>query len=59
MALDDVYNAFKQSSDDFYTIKFMGNNQPLIINAKKAQLRQQQILNKYHIPAESRLEVQL
>jgi hypothetical protein len=63
--LDDVYKAFKppfllsQEStgvDDFYTIKFMGNNRTLLIDAKKARLRHQLILNRYHIPAEARLE---
>ncbi len=55
-SLDDVYKAFKQAVGDFYTIKFLGNNQPLSIDAKKARLRHQLILDKYHIPAEARLE---
>jgi S1-C subfamily serine protease len=57
--LDDVYKAFKPArggSGDFYTIKFLGNNQVLPIDAKKARLRHQLILDKYHIPAEARLE---
>jgi hypothetical protein len=57
--LDDVYKAFKPRRagvGDFYTIKFLGNNQPLSIDAKKARLRHQLILDKYHIPAEARLE---
>ena len=58
-SLDDVHKAFKQPLGDFYIIKFMGNNRPLIIDAKKALLRHEQILNKYHIPAEERLEAQL
>jgi len=53
--LDDVYKAFKQAVDDFYTIKFMGNNRTLHIDAKKAQLRHQLILNRYHIPVEAHL----
>jgi len=57
--LDDVYKAFKQDVDDFYTIKFMGNNRTLHIDAKKARLRHQLILNKYHIPTEARLEEKL
>ncbi|MBA7660690.1 hypothetical protein ES703_68695 [subsurface metagenome] len=57
--LDDVCNAFKQPIDDFHIIKFMGNDRPLTIDAQKAQLRKQQILNKYHIPAETRLEKKL
>ena len=54
--LDDVYKAFKQAVGDFYTIKFLGNNQVLSIDAKKARLRHQLILDKYHIPAEARSE---
>jgi S1-C subfamily serine protease len=57
--LDDVYKAFQQIVDDFYTIKFIGDNRILPIDAKKAQLRQQLILNRYHIPAEARLEEKL
>jgi hypothetical protein len=34
----------------------MGNNRTLLIDAKKARLRHQLILNRYHIPAEARLE---
>jgi hypothetical protein len=58
-SLDDVYNAFKEPIDDFHIIKFMGNDRPLTIDAQKAQLRKQQILNKYHIPTETRLEKKL
>ena len=58
-SLDDVYKAFKQSVDDFYVIKFMGNNRTLPIDAKKAQLRHQLVLDKYNIPAEARLEEKL
>jgi hypothetical protein len=58
-SLDDVYKAFKQPIDGFHIIKFMGNDRPLTIDAQKAQLRKQQILNKYHIPAETRLEKKL
>ena len=54
-SLDDVYKAFQQNVDDFYSIKFMSDNRTLPIDAKKARLRQQLILNKYHVPAEIRL----
>jgi S1-C subfamily serine protease len=39
-SLDDVYKAFKQDVDDFYTMKFMGNNRTLHIDAKKAHLQE-------------------
>ncbi len=55
-SLDDVSKAFKQPTDDFHTIKFIGDDRPLIIDAEKARLRGRQILDKYHIPAEARLE---
>jgi hypothetical protein len=54
-SLDDVYKAFQQGADDFYSIKFMGDNRTLHLDAKKSRLRHQLILNKYHIPAEIRL----
>jgi S1-C subfamily serine protease len=54
-SLEDVYKAFHQDVDDFYSIKFMSDNRTLPIDAKKARLRQQLILNKYHVPAEIRL----
>ena len=57
--LDDVYKALKHPVNDFYIIKFMGNNRTLPIDVKKAQLRQQAVLKKYNIPAEARLEGQL
>jgi S1-C subfamily serine protease len=54
--LKDVSDAFKQSSDDFYTIKFMGDDRMLPIEMKKAQQRQEEILRKYEISAAERLE---
>jgi hypothetical protein len=54
-SLKDVQNAFKQTTDGFYTIKFMGNNRILPIDSKAARERHQPILEKYHIPAEARL----
>lgn len=58
-SLDDVYKAFGQNVDDFYSIKFLGDNRTLPIDAKKARLRHQLILNKYQVPAETRLEEKL
>jgi S1-C subfamily serine protease len=55
-SLDDVNEAFKHPSGDYHCLKFMGENRTLPIDAKKALDRQQLILNKYQIPAESRLE---
>ncbi|MHC4396413.1 MAG: S1C family serine protease [Planctomycetota bacterium] len=58
-SLDDVQKAFKEPSDDFYIIKFMGTNRTLPIDVKKAQLRHKPILDKYQIPSEIHLEEQL
>ena len=54
--LDDVQRAFKETTSEFFEIKFIGNDRILPINAEKARLRHEPILEKYHIPAEARLE---
>lgn len=54
--LEDVHNVFNQTTDRFYTIKFMGNNRMLPIDAEAARRRNSSILEKYHIPAEAHLE---
>jgi len=54
--LDDVQRAFEQTAEKFYEITFMGNNRILLIDAEKARLRHEPILEKYHIPAEVRME---
>jgi hypothetical protein len=55
-SLSDVYIAFKQTSEDFYRIKFMDDDLILPIDAEKARERQPLILQKYNIPSEARLE---
>jgi len=57
--LDDVLKAFKQTTERFYIIKFMGTNRILPIDAEAARRRHQVILEKYHIPSEARLETTL
>lgn len=57
-SLDDVYEAFEQDANDFYLINFMGSTRRLPLDAKKARDRQPEILKKYNIDAEARLEVQ-
>jgi S1-C subfamily serine protease len=54
--LDDVQKAFEQTTEKFYEITFMGNNRILPIDAEKARLRHEPILEKYHIPGEARME---
>jgi hypothetical protein len=53
--LSDVWQAFEKPADNFYTLKFMGVNQPLILDAKEARGRQPVILEKYDIPQQTRL----
>jgi len=55
-SLNDVQKAFRESKDRFYEMTFMGNNRILPLDAEKARLRHEPILQKYHIPAEARLE---
>jgi len=55
-SLDDVQKAFAQPADGYHSLRFMGDNRTLPIDAEKAGLRHQEILKKYQIPAEARLE---
>lgn len=55
-SLNDIQKAFEQTKDRFYEITFMGNNRILPVDAEKARLRHEAILQKYQIPAEARLE---
>jgi hypothetical protein len=54
--LDDVYEALKKPSGKFHIIKFVNDPEPLVLDAQAAAERQPQILSKYQIPADSRLE---
>jgi S1-C subfamily serine protease len=57
-SLEDVYKAFKQTSSDFYRLKFTGDNRILPIDAHKARDRHQIILDKYEIRPEAILETE-
>lgn len=54
--LEDIHNAFNDTTAQFYTLKFMGSNRILPIDAQAARARNQSILKKYQIPAAVRLE---
>ncbi len=56
-SLDDVVTAFKQPIGGYHLLKFMGEHRVLPIDAAKAESRHRLILEKYQVPAESRLEV--
>lgn len=55
-SLDDVPKAFQSLDDGYHSLKFMGDNRILPIDAKEALIRHPEILKKYQIPAEARLE---
>jgi S1-C subfamily serine protease len=54
--LDDMHHAFLQATEGFIEIRFMGQERPLLIDAEMAQRRQASILERYNIPAGTRLE---
>jgi S1-C subfamily serine protease len=54
-SLADLHKNVNQTEGDFCVIRFMGTTQPLIIDTKKAQSRQQAILTQYQVPAANRL----
>lgn len=56
--LEDIQKTIENPANDFYTVKFMGAERPLILDAKAASSRQPIILEKYDIPQQARLEVQ-
>jgi hypothetical protein len=51
--LEDIQKTFDKYDENFYTIKFMGVERPLIIDAKLAKARQADILKKYDIPQQT------
>jgi len=57
--LADVERAFEQSDGGFHIIRFMGNPRPLVIDAARAESRAGAVLEKYHIPAATRLGGQI
>jgi S1-C subfamily serine protease len=54
--LEDIQDEFTRSTEGYLEIRFMGHDRPLLINADMAQRRQPSILQRYNIPAGTRLE---
>jgi S1-C subfamily serine protease len=54
--LEDIQKAFEKPAEDFYTVRFMGVERPLILDAKAASGRQPVILEKYDIPQQTTVE---
>jgi hypothetical protein len=59
MSLDDVKKAFENKDTDFYILKFMNSDRPLLIEAKKAYQRNEDILRKYNVPTWAFMEGQI
>ena len=56
-SLDDVYRACRETQDNgFIELKFLGSDQPLVLDASKAQQHHMTILGKYRIPVDAKLE---
>lgn len=58
-SLDDVRTAFKNKNCEFYIVKFMDSQTPLLLDAKQAHEQNDRILKKYNIPAWTYPEEQL
>lgn len=54
--LQDIQDEFTRTRDGYLEIRFMGKDRPLLIDAKLAQRSQAAILQRYNIPAATRLE---
>ncbi len=50
--LSDLDEAFKTDADGFWVVKFIGNDAPLVMDAKKARDRQELIIEKYQARSE-------
>jgi hypothetical protein len=58
-SLDDMQRAFSEATEGYLEIRFLGQDRPLLIDAAVAHARQASILQRYGIPAGSRLEEEL
>jgi S1-C subfamily serine protease len=50
-SIADVKKAFENKEPDFYILKFMNSDKPLLMEVKKAHQRNELILKKYNVPA--------
>jgi S1-C subfamily serine protease len=57
--LEDLSGALEKTKDGFCVLKFMGMSRPLVLDADKCNRNQQQILDKYNVPAATNLEDQI
>jgi S1-C subfamily serine protease len=54
--LEDVPGSWEKAQDGYCTLKFMGKDRLLILDAQAAKARQQAILTQYQISSDRRLE---
>lgn len=52
-SLEDLDRAFEKDANGFWVVKFIENDTPMVIDAAKARLNQEPIMQKYQIPLES------
>ena len=57
--LSDLPHALVSKNTGFLVIEFMGMERPLVLDAEKAGLDQQRILEKYDVPSPANLEEQI
>jgi S1-C subfamily serine protease len=50
-SLEDVRKAFRNKDCEFYIVKFMSSDIPLLLDAKQAHQQNDAILKKYNVPA--------
>lgn len=58
-SLDDVRKAFQNKDTQFYNLKFMSSEIPLLLDARQAHQQNDAILKKYNVPAWTLPEEQL
>ncbi|OQA18529.1 MAG: putative serine protease HhoA precursor [bacterium ADurb.Bin363] len=58
-SIEDLRNAFANKETEFYILKFMSSQIPLLLDSKQAHQRNQSILKKYNVPAWSYPEGQI
>ena len=58
-SLDDVRKAFQNKECEFYILKFMSSEAPLLLDAKQAHAQNDEIMKKYNVPVWTYPEEQL
>ena len=48
--LEDLDQAFQKDENGFWVVRFLGNDAPMVIDAKKARMNHGAVLQKYQVP---------